>query len=149
VTDLLEEWVRPYHTEANALVSVVSEGRSQRAHEIKELLERYGVPYAFYAAGSEEGQGFLEQMGQGDERLPVVTLPGGRVLVDPSDSEIADVFVPADAHPPRQKVDVVVIGGGTAGLSAGVYGASEVLSTAIVDGKAVGGQAGASSLIRN
>src|SRR5215212_1545779 len=149
VTDLLEEWVRPYHSEANALVRVVGEGWSRRSHETRELLERYGVPYAFYAAGSQEGRNLLERTGHGDERLPVVALPGGRVLVDPQDKEIADAFVPADEHPSRQTVDVVVIGGGPAGLSAGVYGASEGLSTAIIERAAVGGQAGASSLIRN
>lgn len=69
--------------------------------------------------------------------------------MDPQDKEIAEAFVPADEHPSRQTVDVVVIGGGPAGLSAGVYSASEGLSTAIVERAAVGGQAGASSLIRN
>lgn len=69
--------------------------------------------------------------------------------MDPQDKEIAEAFVPADEHPSRQMVDVVVIGGGPAGLSAGVYSASEGLSTAIVERAAVGGQAGASSLIRN
>jgi thioredoxin reductase (NADPH) len=149
VTDLLEEWVRPYHSEANALVRVVGEEWSRRSHETRELLERYGVPYAFHTAGSQEGRALLELSGQSDERIPVVALPGGRVLVDPQDKEIADAFVPAGAHPSRQTVDVVVIGGGPAGLSAGVYGASEGLSTAIVEREAVGGQAGASSLIRN
>ena len=149
VTDLLEEWVRPYHTEANALVRVVGEDWSRRSHETRELLERYGVPYAFYAAGSREGRALLEQTGHSDERIPVVALPGGRILVDPQDKEIADAFVPTNAHPSRQTVDMVVIGGGPAGLSAGVYGASEGLSTAIVEGEAIGGQAGASSLIRN
>jgi thioredoxin reductase (NADPH) len=149
VTDLLEEWVRPYHSEANALVRVVGEGWSRRSHETRELLERYGVPYAFYAVDSEEGRDLLQQTGHGDEHVPVVALPGGRVLVDPQDKEIADAFVTADAQPSRQTVDVVVIGGGPAGLSAGVYGASEGLSTAIVEREAIGGQAGASSLIRN
>jgi thioredoxin reductase (NADPH) len=149
VTDLLEEWISPYHSEANALVRVVGEGWSRRSHGIKELLERYGVPHVFYPVDSREGRDVLKGSGHGDEQLPVVALPGGRVLVEPPDREIADAFVPANAHPSRQTVDVVVIGGGPAGLSAGVYGASEGLSTAIVEREAIGGQAGASSLIRN
>jgi thioredoxin reductase (NADPH) len=149
VTELLEEWVRPYHSEANALVSVVGEGRLRRSHEIRNLLGRYGVPHAFYAVDTDEGRGILEGTGRSEGRLPVIVLPGGRVLVDPADSEVADAFVPADVHPSRQTVDVVVVGGGPAGLSAGVYAASEGLSTAIVEGEAIGGQAGASSLIRN
>ena len=72
----------------------------------------------------------------------------GRALVDPSNREVADAFV-GDAFPERQTCDVVVIGGGPAGLAAAVYGASEGLETLVVEREAVGGQAGASSLIRN
>jgi thioredoxin reductase (NADPH) len=69
--------------------------------------------------------------------------------VDPTNREVADALVGAEPSPKRQRCDVVVIGGGPAGLAAAVYGASEGLDTVVVEREAVGGQAGASSLIRN
>jgi thioredoxin reductase (NADPH) len=149
VTDLLEEWTRPQRSEIHALVRVVGEERSRRVHEAMALFGRYGVPCSFYPADSEEGRALLEEVGAGAERLPVFVMHDGRALVDPSNREVADAFVGADLYPERQTCDVVVIGGGPAGLAAAVYGASEGLDTVVVEREAVGGQAGASSLIRN
>jgi glycine/D-amino acid oxidase-like deaminating enzyme len=78
----------------------------------------------------------------------VWVLINGQVLDDPSNEEFADAFVGEPRHG-RQDFDVVVIGGGPAGLAAAVYGASEGLSTLVVEGEAIGGQAGTSSMIRN
>ena len=149
ITDFLEEWTRPYRSEVHAVVRVVGERWSARTHESRELFERYGVPHAFYPAHSAEGRELLRNAGQTGERLPVLVLLDGRVLVDPSNQEVADALRGAEAPPPRRGFDVIVIGGGPAGLSAGVYGASEGLSTMVLEREAIGGQAGASSLIRN
>jgi thioredoxin reductase (NADPH) len=149
ITDLLEEWTRPQRAEIHALVRVVGKRRSRRVHEAMSLFDRYGVPCSFYPADSEEGRALLEEVGAGPQRLPVFVMHDGRALVDPSNREVADAFVGADAYPERQSCDVVVIGGGPAGLAAAVYGASEGLDTVVVEREAVGGQAGASSLIRN
>jgi thioredoxin reductase (NADPH) len=75
-------------------------------------------------------------------------LPDGRILGDPSDVEIAQA-VGASVHPEGHDFDVVIVGAGPAGLSAAVYGASEGLSTLVVDSGGIGGQAASSSLIRN
>jgi thioredoxin reductase (NADPH) len=147
VTDLLEEWTRPQRSEIHALVRVVGKRRSRRVHEAMALFERYGVPCSFYPADSEEGRALLE--GVGATRLPVIVMHDGQALVDPTNREVADAFVGAEASPERQGCDVVVIGGGPAGLAAAVYGASEGLDTVVAEREAVGGQAGASSLIRN
>jgi thioredoxin reductase (NADPH) len=149
VTDLLEEWTRPYRSEIHALVRVVGEKRSRRIHEAMALFDRYGVPCSFYPADSEEGRTLLEEVGKSAERLPVIVLHDGQALVDPTNREVADAFVGADAYADRQTCDVVVIGGGPAGLAAAVYGASEGLETQVLEREAIGGQAGASSLIRN
>ena len=149
VTDLLEEWTGPYRSEIHALVRVVGERLSRRVHEAMALFERYGVPCSFHAVDSEGGRALLEEVGTSAERLPVIVLHDGQALVDPTNREVADASVGADASPERQRCDVVVIGGGPAGLAAAVYGASEGLDTMVVEREAVGGQAGASSLIRN
>jgi thioredoxin reductase (NADPH) len=149
VTDLLEEWTRPQRSEIHALVRVVGKRRSRRVHEAMALFERYGVPCSFYQADSEEGRALLGEVGASAQRLPVIVMHDGRALADPTNREVADAFAGAEPSPERQRCDVVVIGGGPAGLAAAVYGASEGLATVVVEGEAVGGQAGASSLIRN
>ena len=63
VTDLLEEWTRPYRSEIHALVRVVGERRSRRVHEAMALFDRYGVPCSFYPVDSEEGRALLEEVG--------------------------------------------------------------------------------------
>ena len=132
VTGLLEEWGRPYRSRTRPDVRIVGERRTPRSYEIRDLFERYLIPCAFYP-----------------ERLPVLVMQDGQILVDPSNERIADVHAGADALPRRRSFDLVVVGGGPAGLAATVYAASEGLSTLVVEGEAVGGQAGTSSLIRN
>jgi thioredoxin reductase (NADPH) len=72
----------------------------------------------------------------------------GQILVDPSNAEIAQAFG-VSIHPERRSFDLVVVGGGPAGLASTLYAASEGLSTLAVEREAVGGQAGSSSSIRN
>ena len=148
ITGYLREWTKPYRYELNAVVRVVGERWARRSHEARDLLDRYGLPHAFYPADTVEGQELLERVGRNADRLPVWVLNDGQVLVDPSNEEFADAFV-GRVGEGRQAFDVVVVGGGPAGLAAAVYGASEGLSTLVVEGEAIGGQAGASSMIRN
>ena len=80
--------------------------------------------------------------------LPIVVLPDGTVLTDPSNAELTSA-TGSPVNPERTDFDLVVVGAGPAGLSAAVYGASEGFSTLVVDEGGVGGQATSSSLIRN
>ena len=75
-------------------------------------------------------------------------LPDGRALSDPSNAEIAEA-AGAALEVEEAAFDVVIVGAGSAGLSAAVYGASEGLRTVVVDEGGIGGQARSSSLIRN
>jgi thioredoxin reductase (NADPH) len=79
--------------------------------------------------------------------LPAVVLRDGRALADPTNEEIADAL--GDFAPTELRCDLAVVGAGPAGLGAAVYGGSEGLSTIVVEPHVIGGQAGASSLIRN
>ena len=75
---------------------------------------------------------------------------GGTCLVDPTDAEILEAWgIPTSLPETDRQFDLLVIGAGPAGLAAAVYGASEGIRTLVVEGAAIGGQAGASSLIRN
>jgi thioredoxin reductase (NADPH) len=80
---------------------------------------------------------------------PLVRLPGGSELHHPSRGEVLRAIGIGRELAPREEVDLLVIGGGPAGLAAAVYGASEGLDTLIVEGTALGGQAGSSRRIEN
>jgi len=87
--------------------------------------------------------------GLGSESLPLVRLPGGTELRAPTTGEVSRTLGIGLALAAREEVDLLVVGGGPAGLGAAVYGASEGLSTLVVEGTALGGQAGTSRRIEN
>jgi thioredoxin reductase (NADPH) len=131
-------------------LTVVGVNGSARAYEVRNQLARNGVPHAFIDAGSPQGERMLEAAGRAGTTEPIVCLLDGRVLIDPDEAELAAAYgvrVATDAI--AGTFDVTVIGGGPAGLSAAVYAASEGLRVLVVEREAIGGQAGASSKIRN
>ena len=147
VSQFLYEWARLQRPQFQA-VRVVGDQWSARSHELRDLLSRNSIPFGFYPAGSEEGRALLGAVGATGEWLPVVVVFDGRVLVDPSNAEVAEALG-IRTRPEATTYDVAVVGAGPAGLAAAVYGASEGLRTAILEPEAIGGQAGSSSKIRN
>jgi thioredoxin reductase (NADPH) len=127
---------------------VVGHRWSARSSDVREFLGRNQVPYRWYLSEEPEGQRLLAAAGADDLRLPVVITPDGEVLVEPTDAELAS-RVGLETVPAKEFYDLVVIGGGPAGLGAAVYGASEGLRTVLVERTAAGGQAGQSSRIEN
>ncbi len=153
ITEFLDEWAR-YHRPASVAVRIVGEARSPRSYQLRDIFSRSVVPHAFYSADSEEGRELLARVNEPSARLPVVILFDRLVLVDPSDTEIADGFemispFGVNTLPDVRNFDLIVIGAGPAGLAAAVYGASEGLSTLVLERETFGGQAGTSSRIRN
>jgi thioredoxin reductase (NADPH) len=117
------------------------------SYKLRDAMERNNVPYGFYDCDSPEGAELLSQLDEVPDH-PVVFAADGRILTDYTPADIAEA-VGARIHPPRQAYDLVVVGAGPAGLSAAVYGASEGLSTLVLERLAMGGQAGTSARIRN
>jgi thioredoxin reductase (NADPH) len=145
ITSFLLRWAEAGHRAPYA-VHVVGESWSGRAYELRAVLERCALPHRFLLAGSSEGRALLA--GAGTRRFPLLVFPDGNVLEDPSDVDIARASGTAVA-PDRDQYDLVIVGGGPAGLSASVYGASEGLRTLTIDAGGIGGQATSSSSIRN
>jgi thioredoxin reductase (NADPH) len=149
VAEFLYDWAkanRPVFKE----IQVVGEQWSARSHELRSILNRNGILHEFLDARTEQGQKLLAEVGKSSAKLPLVVLHDGRVLEDPSNAELADAYLGVDANASEEEeFDLVILGAGPAGLAAAVYGASEGMSTLVVERVAIGGQAGTSSLIRN
>ena len=146
ISGFLLEWATERHLVPHT-VHIVGEEWSGRAYELREVFERCAVPHSFCLADSEQGRELLEAAGR-EVTLPVMVLPDGRALSNPSNAEIAEA-AGAAIEVEEAVFDVVIVGAGSAGLSAAVYCASEGLRTVVVDEGGIGGQARSSSLIRN
>lgn len=146
VGEALVAWTRR-HSPGFQLIQIVGDRWHPTSYALRDGLERNNVPYGFYDRDSPEGAELLQQLDEVPDH-PVIFLPDGRILTDYTEADIAEA-VGAQVHPKRQAYDLVVVGAGPAGLSAAVYGASEGLSTLVLESLAMGGQAGTSSRIRN
>jgi thioredoxin reductase (NADPH) len=149
IGEFLYEWSRGRSRSALEL-TLVADRWSPRGHELRDLLTRTGVPHRFEPSEGEEGRRLLREIGQEQADVPIGILRDGRVLVDPSNLELTEAFgVDTQLGPDERDFDVAIVGSGPAGLTAAVYASSEGLRTLVVEREGVGGQAGASSLIRN
>jgi thioredoxin reductase (NADPH) len=123
---------------------------SEPTRRIVDSARRNRVPYTWRdPEHSEDAEAAALIEGLADEELPLVRLPGGAELRGPSPGDVLralGIGLDLAAH---EEVDLVVIGAGPAGLGAAVYGASEGLDTLVIEGTALGGQAGASRRIEN
>ncbi|MEV5145702.1 FAD-dependent oxidoreductase [Streptomyces sp. NPDC052727] len=145
--DLLDAWRNSAYKPVPS-TKVVGHRWSARSSDVREFLARNQVPYRWYSVEEPEGRRLLAAAGQDGQRLPLVITPDCTVLVEPEAPELA-AHVGLATTPTADFYDLVVIGGGPAGLGAAVYGASEGLRTVLVERSATGGQAGQSSRIEN
>ncbi|GAB2712616.1 FAD-dependent oxidoreductase [Kitasatospora kifunensis] len=147
VDDLLESW-RATDGLAVDTTKVVGHRWSARSSQIREFLARNQVPYRWYSSEEPEGMRLLAAAGLDPRHLPLVVPPDGTVLAEPEERDLA-AHVGLSTTPAADFYDLVIVGGGPAGLGAAVYGASEGLRTVLVEREATGGQAGQSSRIEN
>jgi thioredoxin reductase (NADPH) len=146
--DLLQDWQASISPISGG-ITIVGYRWSARAHELKNFLARNLVPYRWLEIDqSPEARSRMEAEGISARSLPVVFFPNGTTLVQPSVEKLAK-RVGLQQKAGSRFYDLIVVGGGPAGLSAAVYGASEGLDTLLIEKEAPGGQAGQSSRIDN
>ena len=148
VQDLLTTWEDGAALEAGG-VRVLGHRFSKDTHDLRDFLARNRVPGRWLDVERDgEARELLTVAGVDAEHLPVVFLEDGTVLERPTVLELAERLGVA-SRPAADHYDLVIVGGGPAGLAAAVYGASEGLKTVMVEREAPGGQAGTSSRIEN
>jgi thioredoxin reductase (NADPH) len=147
--DLLSDWVANVSVPYDG-IRVAGTLWSSNSHTVKDFLARNRIPYQWLDIETDsETQKLVEATLEGQERkLPVVFFPNGDALIQPSNDNLAaKIGMRTQASQPFY--DLIIVGGGPAGLGAAVYGASEGLRTLMVEKAATGGQAGTSSKIEN
>jgi thioredoxin reductase (NADPH) len=146
--DILAEWSARV-TPTFEGIRVMGSEWSAASFDAKEFLSRNRIPYQWVDLDRDAaGRALAESLAGDVTRLPIVIFPDGSHLVAPGHVELAAKSGLQTAAS-RPFYDVVVVGGGPAGLGNAVYGASEGLRIVIVESVATGGQAGTSSLIEN
>lgn len=148
LNDLLDDWLASYRPPFEG-IRILGHRWSPTSHQLKSFLAGNHLPYQWLDVESDpEGQQLFELLKPDSSQLPLVLFPDGTQLQSPSPQSIAEK-VGLRTTPDNPFYDLVIVGGGPAGLAAAVYGASEGLSTAMIEREAPGGQAGTSSLIEN
>jgi thioredoxin reductase (NADPH) len=146
LTDLLDDWkasVRPSYQG----IRVVGTLWSFKCHRVKDFLSRNQIPYQWLDLEKQEEAKHLLDSADGGG-IPLVVFPDGSRLVDPDIPGLA-AKIGLQTRPASPFYDLIIVGGGPAGLAAAVYGGSEGLRTVLIERDAPGGQAGTSSMIEN
>ncbi|HEY1293236.1 MAG TPA: FAD-dependent oxidoreductase [Chloroflexota bacterium] len=148
--ELIDDWLADYRPPFEG-VRLIGHRWSARSHEIKDLLARNQVPFQWLdveTSGDARELLAASQITPTPDRLPIVVTGSGTPLEAPDNAELAAV-IGLQTRAELPFYDLIVVGGGPAGLAAAVYAASEGLKTVLVEREAPGGQAGQSSRIEN
>lgn len=146
--DLLADWIATVPIPFDG-IRVVGTLWSAKSHQAKDFLARNRIPYQWLDIETDaEAQLLVESIEAENRLLPVVFFPDGSNMVAPDNLHLAEkAGLKTEASEPFY--DLIIVGGGPAGLGAAVYGASEGLRTLMIERQATGGQAGTSSRIEN
>jgi len=151
LNDLLDDWQASYRPSFEG-IRVLGTRWSPRAYDLRDFLARNRVPYLWIdvevSANDLETKNLLDALGTDGAKLPVVLFPDGTKLLEGNPADVAQK-VGLKTRAQTDFYDLAIVGGGPAGLAAGVYGASEGLHTVMIEREAPGGQAGMSSRIEN
>ncbi|MCU0523770.1 MAG: FAD-dependent oxidoreductase [Elainella sp. Prado103] len=147
LNDLLDDWLASFRPPFDG-IRVVGNRWSPQSHQVKDFLARNQVPYQWLDMELPEARELVSYAEDCRSQLPLVLFPDGSRLVQPDNSQIAEK-IGLQTRAERPFYDLLIVGGGPAGLAAAVYGASEGLSTVMIEREAPGGQAGSSSRIEN
>jgi thioredoxin reductase (NADPH) len=129
-------------------LEIIGPRDSADTRRLLDFVRRQKLPHHWIAppaAGPTDGAGATQDA----DGLPVVRLPGGRELLNPANGELSRALGIGRELALREEADLLIVGGGPAGLGAAVYGASEGLDTLMIEGTVLGGQAGTSRRIEN
>jgi thioredoxin reductase (NADPH) len=147
ISEFLADWAKDQEA-GFELFHIIGRLQDGSTHELRELLTRFNVPFHFHAADTEQGRRLLDDKGLDASRLPVMIRHDGYTMVEPGPAQIIE-SVGGSVSSDVDACDVVIVGAGPAGLTAGVYAASESLRTVVLEESVSGGQAGSSPMIRN
>jgi len=146
--DLLEVWNADVELPYDG-IRVAGTLWSPSSHSVKDFLARNRISYQWLDIEADPiARELVDAAEPGGHRLPVVFFPDGEALIEPDNRALAEK-VGLQTEAKKTSYDLIIIGGGPAGLGAAVYGASEGLSTAMIERHSTGGQAGTSSRIEN
>ncbi len=149
VCELLSDWGSTVAAPVIETMRIISPGRDRLTAEIQDWANRMGMPNRVHRPESEIGQEVLAKV-EGEVHYPVLDAANKGVYMPQSVREVAAaMYGRPDTIDVDTVVDLCIVGAGPAGLAAAVYGASEGLSTVVLESDAIGGQAGTSSMIRN
>lgn len=147
MSSYLSSWTRE-HEPSFELFRVVAASGDSRLAQLRDVLTRFSLPFAFYPIESEAGRRLLDEAGVDETQLPAVIRYDGHVIIDPNMLDLARA-IGVNVSNTVQSCDVAIVGAGPAGLTTAVYTASEGLETVLLERAVSGGQAGSSPLIRN
>jgi thioredoxin reductase (NADPH) len=149
IAELLSDWGSTVADPEVEAVRVVGLPDDPLVEGIRDLLVRMGMPHRVHDPASVVGQEIAENY-TGEPALPLVDVLGRSIIAPTSVRDVAAAFYGRPDQIDQLTVfDLCIVGAGPAGLAAAVYGASEGLSTVVIEAEAIGGQAGMSSMIRN
>jgi len=146
--DLLSDWFARARPEYDG-IRIAGTALSPQSYAVRDFLAGNQIPYQWLDIDRDSAaRELVAQVSDGAARLPVVFLPDGSAIIQPDNRELAD-RIGMQTRAQRPFYDLVIVGGGPAGLAGAVYAASEGLRTVLIERDTPGGQAGRSSSIEN